>query len=354
MKIPFCNRIATFTIIIILGITAPSLGASLDMKEVQRQINRGEYDTARDLISAGLPGLSGNALLDAKTLLASLETDPREAGRLYESISGSDKSGRSLRALLELAKISYATGAYREVVDVLDKIPSGSRAPERYEALYFKGLALKEIGDLENAFETFESIDRGDYLFWSSMALAELDIQFGRIRKAVERYETIAGGHSNPIAGFRLGECYEILGEKEKAVDVYSNLSRLFPESLEAPQAKEKIQAISSGKGNIPRVKNREGGEREETGGSARESGGAGGQYYSLQFGAFSVRKNAEDFFQELKGGIDNLTITSYEKGGKVWYRVRAGRYPSREKAEAAARKCMEQTGYSSKVLPAD
>ncbi|MCU0639258.1 MAG: SPOR domain-containing protein [Candidatus Krumholzibacteria bacterium] len=354
MKISFWNQTAAFSVILILCLPAPSLDAALDLREVQRQINRGEYAAARELINAELPGLSGNALLEAKTMLAGLETDPREAGRLYESISNTDKSARSLRALLELAKISYATGEYREVVAILDKIPSGSRAPERYEALYFKGLAQKEIGDFENAFETFESIDRGDYLFWSSMALAEIDIQFGRIRRAVERYETIAGGHSNPIAGFRLGECYEILGEREKALDVYGNLSRLYPESLEAPQAKEKIQAISSGKGNIPRAKDREGGEREETAGSARESGGAGGQYYALQFGAFSVRKNAEDFFQELKGAIDNLTITSYERGGKVWYRVRAGRYPNREKAEAAARKFMEQTGYSSKVLPAD
>ena len=73
MKISFWNQIAALTVIIILSLPAPPLEAALDLREIQRQINRGEYDAARELINAELPGLSGNALLEAKTMLAGLE-----------------------------------------------------------------------------------------------------------------------------------------------------------------------------------------------------------------------------------------------------------------------------------------
>ncbi len=348
------KRICIISLIVLLGTFTPVCTCASDISNAQKYFDRKEYDAARELIMGELSSLSGNSLMEAKIMLAGLETDPEEAGRLYTAVLNSGRTGKFISAMLEMAKISYATGRYRDVIDILDVIPSGENSSGRLEAVYFKGLALKEIGDYEKAFDTFESIDRGKYLYWSSIALAELDIQYGRIEKAVERYETIAGSHLNPVAGFRLGECYEILGDKEKALDVYRNLARLFPESLEAPQAKEKIQAIGSGKESTVRRSVREGGEREETGRSIPETEHGARQYYTLQFGAFSVRENAETLLRELKGSIDNLTITTIERGGKVWYRIRAGRYPNREKAEASALKINEQTGYSGKVLPVE
>jgi len=49
---------------------------------------------------------------------------------------------------------------------------------------------------------------------------------------------------------------------------------------------------------------------------------------------------------------IDDLHIEVAESGGSLWYRVRAGKFSTREEAELAALKVMERTGYSSKVLP--
>ncbi|HER43897.1 MAG TPA: SPOR domain-containing protein [Candidatus Eisenbacteria bacterium] len=51
---------------------------------------------------------------------------------------------------------------------------------------------------------------------------------------------------------------------------------------------------------------------------------------------------------------IDDLHIEIAESGGHLWYRVRAGKFRSREEAEEAAIKVMERTGYSSKVLPVE
>jgi len=77
-------------------------------------------------------------------------------------------------------------------------------------------------------------------------------------------------------------------------------------------------------------------------------------QYYTLQFGAFSIEENATAFAEQLEAFIDGLKIESVETRGRTWHRVRVGRYSTREKAEADALRFMEQSGYSSKILPVD
>ncbi|MBU8921383.1 MAG: SPOR domain-containing protein [Bacteroidales bacterium] len=323
----------------------------MNFRSVRREINRKEYANARTAIEESIDGLRGRSLDQARMILASVETDSDQAVRLYREVVASGRKGEAFKAKVELAKIYYALGSYREVIETLGRIPDDSRSSERMEAHYFKGLASKELGDSERAEIEFALVDRGDYLYWGYMALAEIDIQYGRVSNAVERFEMIAGSHSNPVAGFKLGECYEILGEHEKAINVYRNLKRLFPESLEAPQAREKLQAldrVTSRKRHISSG----GGEREETTASIIDYASSSDQLYTLQFGAFSVRENAEIFAAELREAVEGLRVESSESRGRIWYRVRVGRYPTREKAEADALRFMEQTGYSSKVLP--
>lgn len=328
--------------------------SAVSLRSIRRKINEKEYMQAKADLEEGLGRLSGGTRTEAVLMLAGLQTGVDEAGRLYHEVVSSGGERESLRARLELAKIYYSLARYREAIDALSYIPSRGRSEDRFEAIYFKGLSWKELGDADRARTEFEKVDRGDYLYWSYMALAEIDIQYGRIDDAVERYETIAGSHSNPIAGFKLGECYEILGEREKALNVYSNLARLFPQSLEAPKAREKIQIFGSADRSRRYRSVRRGGEREEAPVSPDEHYRPGIQYYTLQFGAFSVRENAEIFLRELSVHIEGLRIESADSRGQTWHRVRVGNYASREMAEADALRFMEQTGYSSKVLPVE
>lgn len=341
------------TVLLILS-AAIAYGASFNARNLRKQIDRKEYSQAREELENEIGSLRGRSQIEAKLLLARLQTDVDEAGVLYNDVIRGGTAREAFAARVELGKIYYSTGRYRETIDLLGNIPERARSSERFEAKYFRGLAFKELGDQESAIIEFESVDRGDYLYWSYIALAEIDIHYGRIEQAVDRYEMIASSHSNPIAGFKLGECYEILGEREKALNVYRNLARLFPESLEAPQAREKIQMIGGSDRFRRKERVREGGEREETSAEGEERIDIVQQYYTLQFGAFSVRDNAESFKDELDPYIDGLRIESNEQGGTVWYRLRVGRYSSREKAEADALRFMEQTGYSSKVLPVE
>ena len=165
--------------------------------------------------------MRGRTRDQARLMLVDLRTDTYEASIILKDIINTGDDREALRARIELAKLKYATGEYHQTIRLLEGIRAEGRGGAKYEAVYFRGLARKQLGDLDGARRDFERIDRGDYLHWSYITLAEIDIRSGRISDAIDRYETIAAGHSSPIAGFRLGECYELTGEREKALQTY-------------------------------------------------------------------------------------------------------------------------------------
>jgi tetratricopeptide (TPR) repeat protein len=347
------SLLAAITAVISVVMPADS-GGGAGLRSIRGHFNRKEYSRAEATLEEELPGMRGRTRDQARLLLANLQTDIDEAGDLLDTVIRTGDSREALKARLELAKIHYSAGEYHQAVRTLEGIRAEGRGGTKYEAVYFRGLSRKQLGDLEGARRDFERIDRGDYLHWSYIALAEIDIRSGRIAEAVERYETIAADHSSPIAGFRLGECYELTGEREKALRTYRNVARNFPGSPEAPKAREKVQMIDSSLERAARPSTVGGGEEGEASRTGEEAVTNGSPMYTLQFGAFSEKKNAQAFISDLESLIDGLHIEAAESGGKLWYRVRAGRYASREEAEEAALKVMERTGYSSKVLPAE
>lgn len=329
-------------IVALLAALCPANAVGAGLRSIRGKFNRKEYSKAHESLREELPGMRGRTRDQAMLLLANLKTDAGSAASTLEDVinAGSDKE--ALKARVELSKIHYSTGQYHQVIRLLEGIRAEGRGGEKYEAVYFRGLARKQLGDLDGARSDFEGIDRGEYLHWSYIALADIDIRSGRISEAVDRYETIAAGHSSPIAGFRLGECYEMSGEREKALQTYMNVTRNFPGSPEAPKAREKVLMLgSSPQRSVP--------ESKVEGGEEGEIPSAG---YTLQFGAFSEKENAHAFISDLKSMIDDLHIEVAESDGNLWYRVRAGKFAAREEAEEAALKVMERTGYSSKVLP--
>lgn len=327
---------------------------SAGLKTIRGQINRKEYRKAEDNLRKELPGMRGRSRDQARLMLADLRTDTSGATAILEDIINTGDAKEALKARVELAEIHYAIGEYHQTISLLDGIRAKGRGGVKYEAVYFRGLARKQLGDLDGSKRDFESIDRGDYLHWSFIALAEIDIRSGRISEAVDRYETIAASHSSPVAGFRLGECYEMIGEREQALQAYRNVARIFPESPEAPKAREKILMIGSALKRSGHESNGEGGEEGEIPSVGMVSRANRSPGYTLQFGAFIERENAHSFISDLNSMIDDLHIEIAESGGSLWYRIRAGRYATREEAEEAALNVMERTGYSSKVLPVE
>ena len=351
---PLSKAVMILAVVAAFPAISPADAGGAGLRSIRSLFNRKEYSKAEENIREELPGMRGRTRDKAKLILADLRTDTRGASVILEDIISSGEDREALMARVELAKLHYATGEYHQTIRLLEGIRAVGRKGVNYEAVYFRALASKQLGDLDGARKDFESIDRGDYLHWTYIALAEIDIRYGRISDAVDRYETIAAGVSSPVAGFRLGECYEMTGDREKALKTYRNVARNFPGSPEAPKAREKVQMIKSAPDRPGPEMRGEGGEEGEIPAAGIASERYGSPWYTLQFGAFSERNNAHTFISDLSSRIDNLHIEVAESGGSLWYRVRAGRYNTREEAEEAALNVMERTGYSSKVLPVE
>jgi tetratricopeptide (TPR) repeat protein len=330
---------------------------AVSLRNVRKLYMTKQYEEARNELESDLGSLRGSSRYDGLLLLGDLETSLPGAENLYREVVRSGKAKQALLARVKLARIRYASGDYRGAVDAVSVLPSKSYGGLRYEAIYFRALSWKQIGDAGRARSDFEQVDRGDFLYWAYMGLAELDMQEGRIEDAIERYETIAGGHSNPIAGFKLAECYEIQGERDKALRVYQTLLSQFPNSLEAPKAREKIAMITNSRSRRWSRRDRtqrKGGEEGERQEADRSTVPADGPLYTLQFGAFSERENALQLARELEDHTLDVRVERIESGGRIWHRVRAGRFSRREEAEKYAVQLLQKTGYSSKVLPVE
>jgi tetratricopeptide (TPR) repeat protein len=333
------------------SILHPTDGEGASLRQIRRMIERKEYAEARVSLTEQLPSLRGGERVSGMLLLAGIETDMDRAVDLYTEVIAAGGEKEKLTARLEKAKILYAVGDYREVTRVLAGIDPKFRCDECFESIYLRGLAFRQLGESALARREFEKVDRGEYLEWSYIALAELDMQEGRVEQAIDRYETIGGSHSNPVAGFKLGECYEILGERSKAGNAYRTVAHQFPRSLETPRAAEKLRYLERRNRSNDRAG---GGEARDIPYETGSSNIVRGPGFTLQLGAFSERENAIRLAEELGQGVSDVRVERAEFNGKIWHRVRIGVFESRSEAEREAARLERLTRHSFTVLPLD
>jgi tetratricopeptide (TPR) repeat protein len=343
-------RISAAIVLVLLSFSlASSDSDAASLRQIRRMIKEKDYAEAHAMLERELSSLTGREYRAGLLMLANIETDVDRAGNLYAELMSVGSSREQLTARLGLAKIHYAVGEYRTAIDILASVKPGFRCAECYESIYLRALAWKQIGENARARREFGLVDRGDFLEWSYMAIAELDIEDGRIEEAVELYETIGGSHSNPIAGFKLGECYEILGNRNKAEKTYRTIIHQFPRSLEATKAQEKLRYARWGGRRGSRAGGGEVGEAPQDAGSGRIVKGPG---FTLQLGAFSERENAIRLAEELASAVEGVRVERAEHDGRVWHRVRIGVFENRTEAEKEAVRLERLTRYTFTVLP--
>jgi tetratricopeptide (TPR) repeat protein len=341
---------ATAAVLAALALARPAAPDTLDRaRELSR---RGEYDRARREIAADTAALKGTSLDEAMLMLARLETDASKAEALCRRAMTSADERTSQRARLELGKMLYASGSYREALESLSGEPP--RGPEalRNETLFFAGLCRAQLGDAEHAANDFGRITRGPFAFWSRLAQAGIDAQAGRLSAAVETYEELGRSKPDPVVLFGLGECYETMGDREKALARYRALVEQFPRSLEAAKGKEKIALLTETREKPREIGPPEGGESGERRGAEPRTSEEPGRGFTLQFGAFETRANAIGVSTRLEKSLRGVRVESIEMDGRVWHRVRAGFYETREAAEKDAARAQRELGLTATVVP--
>jgi tetratricopeptide (TPR) repeat protein len=339
--------------LILILVLIPQMTGSVpySLIQIRKQYNRVEYSAAMEGLRGILGNLQGNDFQRGKFMFARLETDVDRTIEIYKEIISSGTGSLSFAASTELAKIYYALGKYDKAVKVIELVPKSANSSIRMEALYFRGLCYKKMGALNSARKDFLQVDKGEYLYKSYMERAELDMEIGDYKGAIEKYETIGGIHSNPIATFKLGECLEITGDSHKAFEVYHSLSKLFPRSLESPKAIDKMRIFLSMKKD-KQEKRKGGGEPLENAGNEKFKSVKVPGTYTIQFGAFQNRENASRVSLSLSDLFLNVRIeTKYISPEVKLFRVRVGRYAERKDAENDSLLATDELGLTGKIL---
>ena len=230
----------------------------------------------------------------------------------------------------------FLSGEYAKAVSESDRLIA-SRASNIDNVYYLKGLALLKSARYKEARENFEKVitkfQRTKRGFDARLGIGDSYLLGGDAGAAIKIYEEMLGRYRDDknvsLVYHRLGNCYKRLGSNAKAAEYFDKLKSASPLSFEAktPSALE----IKSG----VILKD----ERQSP------SGG----YFSIQAGYFKDRANAERLSRKLSGKNYDTFVEKAIDAGQAYYRVKAGRYGSKDEAKKAAA-ALKKLGYSTKI----
>jgi len=227
---------------------------------------------------------------------------------------------------LSSLQASFLRGDYTGVVQETRRLDRQGGALSD-GALYLWGVsALK----LDNPEEGRQALDRliagysgGQWRAQALLALGQSWEEAGRDDEALKAYETLLDGAGSgsyfPQAALKLGRVQMRLGLWQEGRSSLNTLVQRAPQSPEAAAARDLL-----GQGNF---------------------------YYCVQVGSFSAEPNAERLAGELKRRGYSPEIVRGTLEGKTFYRVRVGRFPGKQEAEAELKRLREE-GFPGKVFP--
>jgi tetratricopeptide (TPR) repeat protein len=233
-------------------------------------------------------------------------------------------------AQLELAKIRFAVGDYRQAFDILE---NNAVCRHSQEACYFQGLSAAAIEQYDAAKELLSKIKGGKYRPWAYLSLAEVELNLDNPEEACRKYRSMSRSVINPTAMYRYGECLEKKGEIDDAAEVFGEILSTFEHTPEALLAAEKLDVIRS----EPKPPEHSVSTPDSGGMSPLSSG------YTIQFGAFHDRTNALKLVARLKRDLPGVRVDSDLLDFKEVHRVRFGYFKTRGEANMKAEEISEQ-----------
>ncbi len=316
MTAKLCNT--ALTLFIILALSSSALASSL--KDAREFISNLQFDRAKETLIDIAVNSKGEEKQRALLLLASLKRSSDEAEILYKEILDIDQSSAAAgSALLEIAKIRFASGKYNEALDILRNNPQSASSREY---LYFEGLAALMSRDFSTAKNTLLSIRKGKYAPWANLALAEIAVEENNKEEACGRYQALANAMINPVAMYKFGECLEGRGNIDRAEKQFNEIIRNFESTPEAVLASEKLKALSKRNLVLNDISHYKGTDRLPSG-------------FTIQFGSFRDRRNAIKLAEELKQKLPGVRIDTDLVNYRELHRVRYGYFESRSDAAA-------------------
>jgi len=292
------------------------------IRKGKRALSDGRFADAESTFARAAAMGDGDDRSEALFLQAGVVRSGQTAEALYRRLLDAEPDGDwSARAVLELAKIEFASGRYEGAHNLLRE---ANACDDSEEACLFQGMAAVMLRRYDEAVPVLERVRRGHEKTWAALSLAEATEGAGRSDDACRRYESLARAQVSPAAWYRYAECLEKNGDESGARKEYESLCDEFPQTPEAVRAAEKL-AMASEPPAVPPPTDAQPDEEAPK--------GAG---YTVQFGSFGERANAIKLAAQIKKTYPGVRIDSELVNYREVFRVRIGHYATPDAARAA------------------
>ncbi|MCM8790681.1 MAG: SPOR domain-containing protein [Candidatus Omnitrophica bacterium] len=258
-------------------------------------------------------------------------------------------AGAAVDRSIGRAENAFLQGHYDTAVKEADAVIRG-RYGKLDEAYYIKGLSELKLGRFADSRESFGHIkNRYPYsrrLFDAYLGIADSYLLEGEAGKALGVYNEILAKFSNDkniaIAYYRLNDCYQKLGLKDKAAEYLAMAKNVSPMSLEG--------GLLSSQGPLSRsVATTVSENRAIAVSQPSVAGGNAAEVFCVQVGSFKSKRNADALAKKLAGyGYEARVVIPVTAQDKL-YRVRVGAFDSRQGAESLATR-LKSIGYKVRI----
>ncbi len=256
----------------------------------------------------------------------------------------------------QLGQSYYLQGKYDKALEHYGKIIISYSDDETYwPARYWKCRSLIAKGDYQEAMTALRSLGKSRS---GKIGMDMILMSLGNCYLGMKDYEHAATTYRSliesapdsrriPSAYLLLAKSLQSLGKLEEAKGFYRKVIESYGQSIEAQQAQQHLNSLSAPQPAFPSPESvkRKPAAPETTKEAPTSS------YFSIQVGAFSSKSNAENLARQLRKKGYTVDIIPPASGKSRLYRVRVGRYKTRNGALSAARRLGKNEKIDTKVV---
>jgi|GEM_PF-2011836 len=245
----------------------------------------------------------------------------------------------------QLGQCYYLQGEYGKALDHYGKVIISYPDDEtHWSARYRKCRSLMAKGNYEEAIAALRSLESdssSEDISKDVILLSLGDCYFGMrdYEHAAASYrsliESVPHSQRVPSACLLLARSLQNLGRSEEAETFYQKVIEDYRQSIEAQQAQQYLDSLPATQPK--RVEARP--DVPQTVGATHASPMQAVAHYSIQVGAFSVKRNADSLANRLRKKGYSVDIVRPSSGKSRLYRVRVGKFKTRAAALEAAQR---------------
>lgn len=275
------------------------------------------------------------------------------------------------KAHFQIGQCYYLRGEYDRSLDHYGRIiVSYSEDDVYWSARYWRCKAFMAKGEYKEAMAALRSLEEsnppgiGKDMIMMVQGNCYMGVQDYENARAAYNFiiESMPDSQWVPSAYLMLAESFQKTGNAEKAKESLQKLIEGYQKSMEAIQAKQILDPLSSEQASdksnsvetqpaVSKTVSEPVKPAQET--PAKSPSIQTGSYFSIQVGAFSSKSNADKLARQLRvKGYNNVAVLNPSPGEKKLYKVMVGKFKSQEDALKIARILSEKEKLRVVIVP--